>query len=149
MKRAMYHYLESGLRNVWLANGYREIDTPDGKAVAIEDVEGLHQAIGRDLLARRRLSGSEFRFLRKELGFSQKVAGQILGVSAQSVALWEKHGRIPGPAERLLRVAYQARAEAAPEILEALKRINELDRDIAERMNFALTKDGEEWKRAA
>ena len=143
----MYHYLESGLRNVWLANGYRKIDTSDGEAIAIEDVGGLHRAIGGNLLCKRKLSGAEFRFLRKELGFSQVMAGRILGISGQSIALWEKHGRIPGPAERLLRVLYQATVEQDPEVLRFLEQINALDRTHVDRMNFA--QQGDEWKLAA
>ena len=31
----MYHYRECGLRNVWLANGFDEHDTPYGPGIAI------------------------------------------------------------------------------------------------------------------
>jgi hypothetical protein len=41
----MYHYIESGLPNVYLENGYREVKTAYGKSVVIHDVEGLHFAI--------------------------------------------------------------------------------------------------------
>ncbi len=41
----MYHYTDGGLRNVWLANGYQVQKTPYGEAVAIDDLEGLTQAI--------------------------------------------------------------------------------------------------------
>ena len=89
----MYRYTEGGLTNVWLSNGFREEDTPYGKGVSIEDVEGLHRVIGMKLVKERaQLTGAEFRFLRKELGLSQaKLAGCInrehgsQGVRAYSV----------------------------------------------------------------
>ena len=143
----MYHYLESGLRNIWLENGFREIDTPEGKALAVDNVEGLHRAIGSTLLAKAKLTGAEFRFLRKELGLSQANAGSLLGVSTQSVALWEKHGRLPGPAERLMRVIYKQKLEKNPDVILLLKKLNELDRSFAERLSFA--QRGETWRLAA
>jgi hypothetical protein len=36
----MYHYTESGLDNVWLANGYTVIETPYGKGVSVRDADG-------------------------------------------------------------------------------------------------------------
>jgi len=38
----MYHCTESGLQNVWLANGFKIKKTEGGKAVATMDAEGLH-----------------------------------------------------------------------------------------------------------
>ncbi|MBK7001681.1 MAG: hypothetical protein IPH35_17395 [Rhodoferax sp.] len=67
----MYHYTESGLQNVWLANGYKIRKCEDGDAVAIADVYGLNTVIGRHIATKSYLSGKEFRFLRKELDLSQ------------------------------------------------------------------------------
>ena len=65
----MYHYRESGLRNVWLANGYAEQETPYGPGLAIDDLAGLHHAIARGLVAKGgKLTGAELRFLRLEMG---------------------------------------------------------------------------------
>jgi hypothetical protein len=36
----LYHYRESGLRNVWLANGFRLSKSPYGETVAFENVDG-------------------------------------------------------------------------------------------------------------
>jgi hypothetical protein len=40
---AMYHYTESGLRNVWLENGVTRRKTAYGVATSIQDVDGLHK----------------------------------------------------------------------------------------------------------
>ena len=47
----MYHFKECGLPYVWLADGYEISKTVFGDVVRIEDLEGLHQAIARNLTA--------------------------------------------------------------------------------------------------
>src|SRR5258706_12534233 len=101
----MYHYTESGLRGVWLANGVREVKTPYGPATSIENVEGLHRAIARKLAAEKpHLSGAEFRFLRKELALTQEALAELVATDAQTIALWERgKKRVPVGADRLIR----------------------------------------------
>ena len=61
----MYKYTECGLKNVYLVNGFHERKTPYGKAVSIDNVEGLHRVIGLHLADNKpNLTGAEFRFLR-------------------------------------------------------------------------------------
>ena len=47
----MYHYNESGLDSLFLANGYRNHKTPYGEGVSIEDTADLHKAIGKWLVS--------------------------------------------------------------------------------------------------
>jgi DNA-binding XRE family transcriptional regulator len=103
----MYHYTESGLQNVYLQNGYKEIDTPYGKAISIDKMDGLHQVIAQGLLEQPFLSGREFRFLRVELGMTQREIGEFIGVSAQSVALYEKSARVQKRADQMIRAIYK------------------------------------------
>src|SRR6266702_8710684 len=64
----MYHYRECGLPNVYLVNGYREIEARHGRGVSIEDVKGLQMAIALALVEEEpSLSGPEVRFIRKFL----------------------------------------------------------------------------------
>jgi len=60
-----YRYTESGLTNVWLANGYTVRKTKYGDGVSIHDMDGLHRALARALSNKPRLTGTEVRFLRK------------------------------------------------------------------------------------
>src|ERR1700738_5263066 len=77
----MYHYRECGLPNVYLVNGYRETETPYGRGVSIEDVEGLHMAIAQALVEEKpSLTGPEVRFIRKLLELTQTQLAQLLGV---------------------------------------------------------------------
>lgn len=142
----MYHYRESGLPHVWLENGYRERKTAHGLAVSIEDVDGLHCLIGRELVRKPKLTGAEFRFLRKELDLSQNAVGQLLGVSGQAVALWERHGRVPEPPARLLRVLYSEKHQGNAKIEAMLRELADTDRATAERLQFTHAK---RWKLAA
>lgn len=144
----MYHYTESGLRGVWLANGYEERPTPYGKAVAIRDIEGLHRAICRRLIATRpRLSGAEFRFIRKELDLSQAGLAGILGNDPQSVALWERKGTVPMWADRFIRALYREESEGNAQIRALVQRLNRLDEAERERITFERT--GRGWKAQA
>ena len=82
-----YDYTESGPMNVWLANGYIIRKTKHGKGVSILDSDGLHRALARALYHKPRLTGTEVRFLRKEMGLSHRGLRELLGVTDQAVAL--------------------------------------------------------------
>lgn len=151
----MYHYRESGLRNVWLRNGYRVLDTPYGEAVEIEKVEQLHRAIAGAVLARPRLSGREFRFLRCEMNLSQEALAQMLGNSAQSVALWEKGRGAPKWADRLIRALYREHTEGNASLKEIFARAEVKasgrggsGEDKIVRLNFEKSRAGS-WRSAA
>ncbi|TXT26826.1 MAG: hypothetical protein FD134_353 [Gallionellaceae bacterium] len=126
MKNA-YHYTESGLRNIWLANGYTVRKTKYGEGIAIHDADGLHRAIARALANKPHLTGAEVRFLRKEMGMSQRGLGELLGVTDQAVALWEKKGRLPRTADRLLRLIYVEHENGNAPIQATIKRLNDMD----------------------
>ena len=103
----MLNYRGAGLENVWLLNGYKVKETKYGTATSVEDIEGLHNAIGQSILnSKPKLSGEEFRFFRKEMGMSQQVVADKMGCEAQTVANWEKEDRAPKSADLLIRALY-------------------------------------------
>ena len=129
----MYHYQECGLPNIWLVNGYHEIDTPYGKAVSISDVEGLDKAIAHNLIAYKpKFTGREFRFLRKHLELSQAGLARILGNNEQSIALWEKRGNSPKWANNVLRLLVAELHGENSRVRETIERFNDMDRDAYE-----------------
>jgi putative transcriptional regulator len=148
-----YHYTESGLDNIWLENGFTLETHPNyGELVSIWNVQGLHLAIGRWLIGQpRRLTGAEFHFLRTEMDLSQRLLGQLLGVTDQAIAKWEKARQRPvanTSAERLLRLAY-SNSIGASEFASLLDRITKLDAEVAE-SEMHLTKSPEGgWAQAA
>mgnify|MGYP006280397455 CR=1 FL=1 len=104
----MYHYLESGLPNVYLANGYEWHDTPYGPAISIHEAEALHEAIACTLVEQKPwLTGREVRFIRHYLDLSQAQLGELLGVQDQSVRRWEKLGRVPRAADHAVRLVFR------------------------------------------
>ena len=141
-----YHYRECGLDNVHLLNGFGVEETTYGEVVTIHDIDGLHRAIGTHLVRERKdLTGAELRFLRRELGMSQKTLGEFLNKSDQTVARWEKGTtKIDGSAERLLRVLYQLQAGGNRKIKSLLQRLAELDNLAEEQISFEDTENG--WR---
>lgn len=128
----MFHYVSCGLPNVYLKNGYSIKETPFGDAVSIQDIEGLHAQIAVTIAQNeRRLAGVEFRFLRKYLDMSQATLGQIIGVSDQTIANYEKNEPVE-TADKFIRLLVKEKAEGSVKIMELIEDINALDREIQE-----------------
>lgn len=107
----MFEYTGSGLEGIFLKNGYTFVESPYGKGVTIEDLEGLHRAISADIIRQHSpMTGHQFRFLRKEQGLVQAELAALLRVDVQTVARWEKLGAeaIPGPSDFAMRAFYSA-----------------------------------------
>lgn len=132
----MHHYTDGGLRNVWLVNGYTCHATPFGAGVAIQDVAGLTAAICTALTKKAGvLTGTELRYLRSAgMLLSQPVLGKLMGADAQSIARWEKTGRVPRWADKLLRLLYLAHAEGNVSIRRAVDRIQTVERLTKQRI---------------
>jgi DNA-binding transcriptional regulator YiaG len=77
--------------------------------VRINDIDGLHEAIGRTLITdKKNLSGREIRFLRHEMVMWQAMLAKLLEVSEQTIHRWEKgKAEVPKPAEALIRLLYR------------------------------------------
>jgi putative transcriptional regulator len=145
----MYHYRESGLPNIWLANGFAEHDTPYGRGMSIKDIPGLHRAIARQLVNKPvKLTGAEVRFLRTELGLSQSKLAQMLGNDVQSVAGWEKKGSQPKLADRFIRAIYREVTEGNAHIQAIIDRLNDADL-VEHQQRITLERTDDSWRTAA
>ncbi|GAA4334918.1 helix-turn-helix transcriptional regulator [Pigmentiphaga soli] len=143
----MYHYTECGLDNVWLINGFT-VETIDGEEfVSFEEADDLHAAIGRTLASKPNLTAAEFKFLRKELGLSQKRLADMLGTSEQTISLWERGSEIPKSTERLLKLVYLDHLDGNVKVHEMISRLLDLDAKEASKFVFEDTKAG--WRVAA
>jgi DNA-binding transcriptional regulator YiaG len=145
MKPALYRFSDAGLKNVWLVNGYTRKRTRYGEAIAIQDVEGLTRVICR-ALARKvgRLNGAEFRYLRLHLRLSQKALAKLLGNTEQSVANWEKRGRVPLWADKHIRILWQAAQEGNETVKRVVARLNDVERLLNQRIVVEETARG--WR---
>ena len=121
----MYHYTDGGLRNVWLANGFKVQQTPFGEAVTFDDSDGLTQAICQALAAKTGiLTGVELRYIRSAgMGLSQPALGRQMGIDGQSIARWEKSGKVPRWADKLTRLLYAGHAQGNEPICQLMERL--------------------------
>lgn len=132
----MYHYTDGGLRNVWLANGYEIKKTPYGEGVAIHDLDGLTQVICLTLTEKIGvLTGAELRYLRSAgMLLSQPALGKMMGIDGQSIARWEKTGKVPRWADKLVRLLYVAHAQGNEPIRRAVERVKTVERLVKQRI---------------
>lgn len=139
-----YHYTDSGLDYIYLSSGFEIKKTPFGEGVTIRDLEELHDVIGCDIVNNKpNWTGSELRFIRKELGFTQKTLGMFVSRDAQTVALWEKNKQpVPDESANILRGIYISRKKGSVELEKTLNRINDLDRQINELEKKYIADDG-------
>ncbi len=146
-----YHYTECGLDNIYLLNGFNFVETSRGKAVSINDIDGLHRAIGLCLVMEKKdLTPQEIRFLRDEMLLSQATLGQFLQVGEQTIRRWEAgKNSIPKTSEVLLRILYLDHINNKNEkIISLLKEIADLEDKINDKpILFKDTAKG--WRSAA
>ena len=112
--------------------------------------EGLHRALATHVVKYKpRLNGAEFRFLRKELDLSQAGVGTLFGYEAQTVALWEKTGRVPKLADRAIRAFYREVTEGNASFKDIVERLNNLDRQDHEKSKIILRETDKGWEAKA
>jgi|SRR5690606_62334 len=142
-------YTLSGLDDVYLMSGWKRVETPYGSGVTIKDVDGLHRAIGFNLVTQKKaLSGAEIRFLRKEMGLTQDELGERVCKSGQQVARWEKsQSEISGSSELLLRVLYLQHLGQHPMLAEIVKQLRAIEDRGNQRQVFKPTRNG--WRPVA
>jgi putative zinc finger/helix-turn-helix YgiT family protein len=104
-----YHFLESGLPNVYLTGiRYFVCTECNQTTVEIPAIESLMQVIARTVVEREaKLSGAEIRFLRKRLGKKAVEFAGIVGVSPEQLSRWENESNPPEKAtDKLIRLYY-------------------------------------------
>jgi transcriptional regulator with XRE-family HTH domain len=136
-------YRGAGLEGIYLCNGFVREEIDGEWFTYIEDIEGLHNAIALDLVALEdSLSGKEIRFIRNTMGKTQEEVAESLGVDAQTVARWEKgKTKIPGPADKFLRVMFLASIVGPDAILDYISEVERLHRIEAKRDKVIFARD--------
>ena len=71
----------------------------------------------------------------------------MVGASEESVSLWERRGRIPKSADRIVRAVYLEHLDGNVHITQMIQRLMELDDKPDDRMVFAEGDTG--WRMAA
>jgi putative transcriptional regulator len=151
-RKEPYHYRACGLDDIYLVSGY-EMKKIDGEeSINIKDVDGLHHAIALFLIEHKKtLKPKEVRFFRRQLKLTQVELANLMGVTDQTVARWEK-GQviIPDVSDRMLRMLYlmsRLDENEQQDMFAFLKRIIEMDESDDEPTYFEETDLG--WAEAA
>ncbi len=123
-----HHYVECGLDNVWIEGGFQEVDSPYGKGIAIQDMDGLHKCIAQYLVRKAGpLTGAELRCLRTELDLSQLALGKLCGRNERTIREWEtRDAPVEEPANTIVRFVYEQRTNPATKYEELSKMIQQL-----------------------
>lgn len=109
-RQGEYHYIESGLDNVYLTDVELWECECGELAASIPAIPELHLLIGQYLVKKNALlSGPEIRFLRKNMGIAAKGLAGLLGVDKATVSRWENGKQVPDRStDRLIRLLYAA-----------------------------------------
>jgi transcriptional regulator with XRE-family HTH domain len=104
--REPYHYKACGLDDVYLFNGFTVEETNYGRGMTVHNAEALHRAIATYLINDHKpLSAREFRFLRKQMEFTQEDVAKRMRVDVQTIARYEKdQASIPGAVDAVMRI---------------------------------------------
>jgi len=115
---APYHFVGSGLQNVYLVGVEYEIDTAAvQQSAVIPCLPNLMAAIAKVLVEKKSpLSADEVRFLRKRLRLASKEFALLVGLSSEQYSRIENDAATLRPTvERLVRLLYAALAKLTPD----------------------------------
>lgn len=132
-----YQYRECGLDNVWLDGGFEESESPYGRTITIQDVDGLHKCIADCLVNKPGpLIGAEFKFLRTELDLSQSTMAGLCGRQERTIREWEsREGAVDDNGDQLIRFVYMQRFNASAkyeEVSRQIRHLQALDKQLFE-----------------
>lgn len=120
-----FHYTGCGLDNIYLSSGviFREAGDEYGSGYSINDADDLHKVLCFMVAMKpAALSAQEVRFLRIEADLSQKELAAKLGVTDQTVSLWERDHQPIQRAESLV-----LRTLAVEDVLDMKSLLEHLD----------------------
>ncbi|MDP2353251.1 MAG: helix-turn-helix domain-containing protein [Pseudomonadota bacterium] len=78
---------------------------------------------------------------------SQPSLAKLLGIDGQTVARWEKSGKVPKWADKLVSLLYAAHADGNETIQSVVARINDVDRLVNQDITLEATSAG--WEMVA
>ena len=108
-----YHFVGSGLRNVYLVGVEYEVDSTTGmQSAVIPCLPDLMEAIGKVVVEKRSaLNADELRFLRKRLRLASKVFAKLVGVSEEQYSRLENGATVTATVDRVVRLLYATLAK--------------------------------------
>lgn len=143
-EKELYQYTMCGLDDIYLAGGYDRVKSDYGSGVVIHNMDDLHRAIGHFLVTTKKaLNGKEIRFLRHQMDLTQAQLGDILRVTDQTIARWEKgEVPIPGPEDLLLRAVCLGHLSKCVDVRALAESLRSVDASPSDKLLFAPGKQG-------
>lgn len=126
-----YHYMESGLDNVYLHDvDFYRCECGENFA-SIPAIIELNAVIALHLIKKKTfLTGQEVRFLRKNIGLSAKAFSEFIGMDNATVSRWENNkGTIDKSNDRMIRLFYANFKEIPSSEIKVF--LNEIIKEIA------------------
>lgn len=109
-QEAPYHFVDSGLPNVFLAGIKYFVCEVCSSIVKVEIplIEDLMNALARAVVLKiSPLTGQEVKFLRKRVGIKQTDFAEIISTGAEQLSRWENdHNEMSGAMDKFIRLAY-------------------------------------------
>jgi DNA-binding XRE family transcriptional regulator len=104
----MLFYPHFAIPNLFLANGFRLVESPYGETYEYDCEDALEDCIRRALVSLpKRLSGPDVRFLRRGMGLTQAALGELMDRDAQTVARIEKNSApVPSCVDLTVRAVF-------------------------------------------
>jgi len=103
-----YHYLESGLDNIYLEDIYVYRCKCGEFFPSIPGIIDLHTIIGQMIIKKSTtLTGKEITFLRKNIGMNARTFAEYVGIDKSTFSRWENgQQKLAKPNDRLIRLIY-------------------------------------------
>jgi putative transcriptional regulator len=123
-RKENYHYTESGLSNIVLADvEVRSCAKCGEREVVIPRLDELHRAIAHEVIEQAgKLEPDQIRFLRKYLGWSQADLAAYMSVESPTVSRWEGgHQEMGQVSDRLLRLLVNSQEPATSYPIDLFK----------------------------
>ncbi|MCI0486133.1 MAG: type II toxin-antitoxin system MqsA family antitoxin [Blastocatellia bacterium] len=146
-KGQTYHYIESGLDNVYLENiEVRVCKSCNAICPRIPKINQLHDTIARaTTLQPYPLSGKDIRFLRQHMGLKAREWAALLRIDVTTLSRWESGEQKIGPqSDSLIRLLYirlmeerqgQIFQESATEKIASVKKVRPRFTKLSVNMN--------------
>lgn len=138
----MHPFVDGGLQNVWLSNGYRIKQTRNGRSIVVHNPQGLRRTICSALCVKSvPLSGAEFQYLCKELQLPPGTLCKRLGVTESQLSQWESSAQVPRHADTFIRILFAVH-------LDRPERVMRLGAEVAAReqnVYFVLNHSDKGW----
>ena len=88
---ADHHYTECGLQNVYISGIQKMTDDDGDEVILVSAINRLHRVIAEGIVSHAKgIDGSELKFLRSEMGYTQAELAALVHRDKQSIGRWER-----------------------------------------------------------